>query len=156
MLATVAAMQFFGYVGPQPPTPVTDLAPMPVYRAAGVILTAGPSGESLRLLAAGRIAAQRPFGTTSYVAAVLGDPIPSLAAQWQLALSQTWSDDSGKGPPGILAEYGVAFVDMAAATEATRRILESDSRVAVVVAPELLDEIQGGLPRSMRSRVITW
>ena len=156
VLATVVATQFFGYVGPQPPTPVTDLAPMPVYRAAGVILTASPSGESQRLLAAGRIAAHRPFGTTSYVAALPGDPIPALAAQWQLALSQTWSATTGAGPPGILSQYGAAFVDMAAATEATRLILDGDGRVAVVVAPEQLAEIQGGLPRSMRSRVITW
>ena len=156
VLATVAATQFFGYVGPQPPTPVTDLAPMAVYREAGVTLTSSPSGEALRLLAAGRLAAQRPFGTTTYVAAAPGDPIPGLAAQWQLALGQTWSATSGSGPPGILAQYGVAFVDVAAATEATRLILESDSRVAVVVAPELLAEIQGGLPRSMRSRVISW
>lgn len=85
-----------------------------------------------------------------------GDPIPALAAQWQLSLSQTWSSTTGAGPSGILSDFGDVFVDMAAATEATRLILDGDSRVAVVVAPELLVEIQGGLPRSMRSRVITW
>ena len=156
VMATVAATQFFGYVGPQLPTPVPDLAPMPAYRASGVILTGAPSGESLRLLAAGQVAAQRPFGTTSYVAAVPGDPIPALAAQWQLSLSKTWSATTGAGPSGILAQFDDVFVDMAAATEATRLILDADSRMAVVVAPEVLAEIQGGLPRSMRSRVITW
>ncbi len=155
-LATVAATQFFGYVGPQPPTPVPDLAPMATYRAAGVTLTASPSGESLRLLAASKVAARRPFGTTSYVAALPGDPPPALAAQWQLALSQTWSATTGTEPPRVLSEYGVAFVDMTAVTQATQLILSGDSRVAVVVAPELLTEVRSGLPTSMRSRVISW
>lgn len=156
VLATVAATQFFGYWGPQLPTPVTDLAPMPGYRVAGVVLTASASAESQRLLAAGRLAAGRPFGTTTYVAALPGDPIPALAAQWQLALSQTWSSTSGDAAPGILSNYGVAFADVTAATEATRLILDGDSRVAVVVAPELLAQIRIELPRSMRSRVISW
>jgi hypothetical protein len=154
VVATVAVAQFFGYVGPHLST-VKDVAPMMGYRDSAKVLTGGTSGEAMRLLSAANLGASRPFGTTVYLATVPGDPVPALADQWLLALSQQWSVKSGQ-PPNELARWGPQFETFSKAADATRTILRQDPALSVVVAPEALASIRRQLPDDLQARIISW
>lgn len=155
IVATVAVLQVFGYVGPLLRIAGLDLAPAVRYRADARILTSGPSSEASRLLQAAAIAKSRPFASTAYVAAMTGDPIPLLADQWQRALSLNWSRQSD-AVNIVLAPVGSDYKDVSQAADVTRALLSQSPSRAVVVAPELAAEIRKRLPPDLRSRVITW
>jgi hypothetical protein len=155
-LATLAALQAFGYVGPSFADAIAEKAPGMQYRSDALILTSGESPEALRLLAAADVAEERPFGSTIYLAALHGDPLMRLANQWHLSLNGRWSDDAEK--------HGV-LVDTQAMAEAVgdddlapivQEILTDEPEVSIIVPPELRDTFASELPAALRERVVTW
>ena len=139
--ATFAAFQLFGYAGLS-------------YRTHAKVLTGTPTSESQRLLHAAAIGKTRPFASTVYVAAMAGDPVPLLADSWQRALSTTWSERSDLANPTL--ESITAYDSVQQAADVARQLLEDDPQRAVVVAPEIANDVRGLLPAELRSRVLTW
>ena len=157
IVATLAALQLFGFAGPArlvSVLPGLDLAPGVQYRADAMVLTRGSAAAAQRLLRAAAIAQTRPFASTVYVAAMPGDPYPLLADFWQRALSLTWSNGSNAVNPTLAGISAYDGVNQAA--EVSQKLLEEAPHRAVVVAPEIADKIRRRLPVELRSRVITW
>lgn len=156
VLATLASLQAFGYVGPSFGHAITEKAPGMQYRSDALILTSGESPEALRLLAAADVAEERPFGSTIYLAVLHGDPLIRLANQWHLSLNGRWSDDAEK--LGVLVDTP-AVAEAAADGDlapVVQEILTDEPQVSIVVPPEVRDTIVSELPPALRDRVVTW
>jgi hypothetical protein len=144
LVAALAALQLFGLAGVR-------------YRLDAGALSRGPAVASQRLLHAAAVGQAQPYGWTVYVAAMPGDPAPQLADYWQRVLSLTLS--SGGGPdasPTLASIVAVDGVGLDEAAEVTRKLLDDVPGRAVVVAPEIANQVRRLLPAELRSRVITW
>jgi hypothetical protein len=158
VVATLAVLQLFGYVGPGrllQLMPGLDVAQGLQYRANAMALREADASASRRLLQATAIARSRPFATTTYVAAVPGDTNPTLSEFWKRALSLTWSSRTS-AVVDILQSVGVLYAGVDQAAEVTGKLLEEAPQGTVVVAPEIADEVRSLLPVGLRDRVITW
>jgi hypothetical protein len=153
VVAAAAAFQTWGYVGPQPSTPLAGPAPLLGYRATSLILTSGPSGESNRLLAAARRSEKLPLGTSTYVAGVVGDPIPALADQWKRALATDWTSASDETLE-IMRTAGTAFTSPEQVTDVVTRLLREDPQRVVIIERALLLQIREKLAPGLRERVL--
>ncbi|MFC6354797.1 hypothetical protein [Luethyella okanaganae] len=155
-LFTIAALQPFGYVGPTFGGVIQEQASGMKYRSDAVILTGGDSSEATRLLRAAETAAGLPFGTTVYFAPLPGDPTMHLANQWHLSLAGIWSVNAD-APSKLLSSAKIA--DLIAADDvagAVRIVLQADPRVTVIVAPQLMTELESRMSLSELERVVTW
>jgi hypothetical protein len=153
VVATVAVTQVFGYVGPTTVVPQSP-APMIGYRDTARVLMSGPSGESLRLLAAADRTARARYGTITYVAGVVGDPIPVLADQWSQALSLSYSGARQVTVPALDVNAPTfSGPDQAAAV--IRRLVEEDRRRVVLVDATWLEELRPLLSRRVLAQVQT-
>ena len=152
---TAGLMQIFGYVGPQLATPFPGTSALLKYRnAARALMAAGPSAESQRLLGAAAVAQRQPFGETSYVAALPGDPIPLLADQWAHALSLTWTRRTTEAAREL--NFGVAFSGPNQIADVVTRLVGHDRFRIIVMAPELLPVVRPLLPAAIRTHVVSW
>jgi hypothetical protein len=153
VVGTLAVTQFFGYVGPTTAIPQSP-APMIGYRDTALVLMAGPSGESLRLLAAADRTARADYGTTTYVAGVVGDPNPVLADQWSQALSLSYSGERQVTVP-FLDVNAPTFSGPDQAAESIRKLVRADPQRIVLVDTTWLEELRPLLGRRVLQQVQT-
>lgn len=154
VVGTVAAFQVYGYVGPQPSTPLSGSAPLVSYRDGARVLMAGPSGEAQHLLSAAAVISDRPFGETVYIAALPGDPLPALADQWAHALSLDWTTRSA--PQFTTVNDGGELTGPRQVARLVTDLVERFPACDVVMAPELGDKVRPLLAPRLRARVLGW
>lgn len=153
-LATLAALQLFGYVGPLLPIDGLVRADGLEYRDAARAAMDDPDPAAVRALRAADVARTKPFGTAVYVAAAPGDPHPRLAFFWQAALAAAWTEQSAADAQVLSTRS--AFSDARETADAARVILEQDPSLTVIVAPELAPDVRAALPDDLSGRVLAW
>jgi len=153
LLAGMAALQVFGYVG-LALSPQLDMAYGIRFRTDAKAILARPAPEARRLVKAAGLARTMPVADTNYLGAVTGDPHPLLADQWMRALSSPWSyrADAERGP--LLTRGSLA--DPADAASVARQLMRRRRDKSVIVAPYAFPQVLGKLPWDLRDRLLTW
>lgn len=141
--ATVASLQLFGWAGID-------------YRNWANEQMTDPLSAGRRVLEAANVAESQPFASTVYIAGMPGDPSPRLADAYVRGLVLMKSNTTYNRNTALRAVDFADGVDIDEATTAAQALLEQETDLTVVVAPELLDDIRARLPAELSDRVLTW